>query len=79
MRYDDAQVRESPLDGDLPTRMPDGAVLVVHTTASPTIVQAVAARGAYGDPVLHVGALGQLREQSARRGGAARPRSPRSR
>lgn len=43
--FDDAQVREVCLDGDLPARMPDGAVLAVHTTGSPATVQAIAARG----------------------------------
>lgn len=43
--YDDEQVRAVCLEGELPARLPAGAVLVVHTTGSPRVVQALAARG----------------------------------
>ncbi|WP_326655991.1 NAD(P)-dependent oxidoreductase [Streptomyces sp. NBC_00385] len=44
--YDDEQVRAVCLEGELPAALSAGAVLVVHTTGSPRVVQALAARGA---------------------------------
>jgi 3-hydroxyisobutyrate dehydrogenase-like beta-hydroxyacid dehydrogenase len=102
--FSDEQVKEICLGGDLLATMPEGSVLVVHTTGSPRTVQAIAAAptaasrgigvldapvsggphdiaaghitllvggdqahldhakpvlGAYGDPILHLGALGR--------------------
>ncbi|MBI2694535.1 NAD(P)-dependent oxidoreductase [Mycobacterium nebraskense] len=42
--FTDQQVREVCLDGGLLAAMPPGSVLVVHTTASPKTIDAVAAR-----------------------------------
>ncbi|PXY33317.1 NAD(P)-dependent oxidoreductase [Prauserella endophytica] len=43
--FDDEQVREVCLGGDLTAGMADGSVLVVHTTGSPRTVEEIAARG----------------------------------
>ncbi|MGC7101506.1 NAD(P)-dependent oxidoreductase [Amycolatopsis lurida] len=43
--HDDEQVRAVCLHGGLIERMPAGAVLVVHTTGSPRVVEDIAARG----------------------------------
>ncbi|RBM21944.1 6-phosphogluconate dehydrogenase [Prauserella sp. PE36] len=43
--FDDAQVREVCLGGDLTAAMGGGSVLVVHTTGSPRTVEEIAARG----------------------------------
>ncbi|MGO9383140.1 MAG: NAD(P)-dependent oxidoreductase [Mycobacterium sp.] len=42
--FTDEQVREVCLDSDLLPAMPSGSALVVHTTASPKTIEAVAAR-----------------------------------
>lgn len=42
--FTDAQVRELCLDGGLLTAMAPGSALIVHTTTSPTTIEAVAAR-----------------------------------
>lgn len=42
--YDDDQVREVCLRGGLLSRMPEGSILVLHTTGSPDTAEAVAAR-----------------------------------
>ncbi|GAA4294115.1 NAD(P)-dependent oxidoreductase [Mycobacterium paraffinicum] len=42
--FSDQQVREVCLDGGLLSAMPPGSALVVHTTASPTTIDALAAR-----------------------------------
>ena len=44
--FNDEQVRAVCLDGPLLGAMPEGAVLVVHTTGSPRTAEAVAARAA---------------------------------
>ncbi|RAY17047.1 NAD(P)-dependent oxidoreductase [Actinomadura craniellae] len=44
--YTDDQVREICLDGGLLDEMPDGSLLVVHTTGSPSTAETIAARGA---------------------------------
>ncbi|MWA02456.1 NAD-binding protein [Actinomadura sp. LD22] len=44
--FDDAQVRDVCLGGDLPARMPRGSVAVLHTTGSPGTARAVAERAA---------------------------------
>jgi 3-hydroxyisobutyrate dehydrogenase-like beta-hydroxyacid dehydrogenase len=44
--YNDEQVRQVCLDGDLLHRMSSGSTLVVHTTGSPRTVEAIAARAA---------------------------------
>lgn len=47
--FTDAQVRQVCRDGALPATMAPGATLVVHTTASPKTIEAVAARAAHID------------------------------
>ncbi|WAC94194.1 NAD(P)-dependent oxidoreductase [Mycobacterium sp. Aquia_213] len=42
--FTDEQVREVCLDGALLSAMPSGSTLVVHTTASPKTIEAIAAR-----------------------------------
>jgi 3-hydroxyisobutyrate dehydrogenase-like beta-hydroxyacid dehydrogenase len=49
--FTDQQVRQMCLDGALLTTMPPGSTLVVHTTASPKTVAAVAARARHVDVV----------------------------
>jgi 3-hydroxyisobutyrate dehydrogenase-like beta-hydroxyacid dehydrogenase len=44
--HDDQQVRDVCLGGGLLEGMPDGSVLVVHTTGSPRTIEAIAARAA---------------------------------
>ncbi|BBY05646.1 6-phosphogluconate dehydrogenase [Mycobacterium noviomagense] len=44
--FTDEQVRQVCLDSDLLASMPPGSVLVVHTTASPATIEAIAARAA---------------------------------
>ncbi|SEG88109.1 3-hydroxyisobutyrate dehydrogenase [Thermomonospora echinospora] len=44
--FTDEQVREVCLDGGLLTAMPEGSVLVVHTTGSPGTAETLAARAA---------------------------------
>lgn len=49
--FSDDQVRRVCLDADLLTTMPSGSTLVVHTTASPTTMEAIAARADHVDVV----------------------------
>ncbi|OBF00463.1 6-phosphogluconate dehydrogenase [Mycobacterium sp. 852002-10029_SCH5224772] len=49
--FTDEQVRQVCLDGALLPTMPSGSVLVVHTTASPSTIEAVAARADHVDVV----------------------------
>ncbi|MDT5347004.1 MAG: hypothetical protein QOH91_291 [Mycobacterium sp.] len=42
--FTDEQVRQVCLDSDLLSTMPPGSVLVIHTTASPKTIEAIAAR-----------------------------------
>lgn len=49
--FTDDQVREICLDGALPAAMPPGSALVVHTTASPRTIEAIAAHAAGVDVV----------------------------
>ncbi|OBG27436.1 6-phosphogluconate dehydrogenase [Mycobacterium sp. 852002-51057_SCH5723018] len=49
--FTDQQVREVCLDGTLLATMPPGSTLVVHTTASPKTIEAVAARALHLDVV----------------------------
>lgn len=49
--FTDEQVRQVCLDGGLLPAMPSGATLVVHTTASPITVEAIAARADHVDIV----------------------------
>lgn len=44
--FTDDQLREICLDGGLLSSMPSGSALIVHTTASPATIQAIAARAA---------------------------------
>jgi len=44
--FTDSQVQEVCLDSDLLAAMPSGSALVVHTTASPATIEAIAARAA---------------------------------
>lgn len=46
--FTDAQVRQVCLDGALPASMPRGSTLVVHTTASPKTIEAIARAGHVG-------------------------------
>jgi 3-hydroxyisobutyrate dehydrogenase-like beta-hydroxyacid dehydrogenase len=47
--FDDEQVRQVCLDGTLLAAMPSGSALIVHTTASPLTIEAIAARAAGHD------------------------------
>lgn len=49
--FTDEQVRQVCLDGGLLPTMPSGSTLVVHTTASPATIEAIAARAAHVDVV----------------------------
>ncbi len=49
--FTDEQVRQVCLDGALLAAMPSGSALVVHTTASPKTIQAIAARAGDVDVV----------------------------
>jgi 3-hydroxyisobutyrate dehydrogenase-like beta-hydroxyacid dehydrogenase len=49
--FTDEQVRQVCLDGALLSTMPSGSTLVVHTTASPTTIEAIAARAGDVDVV----------------------------
>ncbi|MCA2261853.1 NAD(P)-dependent oxidoreductase [Mycobacterium marseillense] len=49
--FTDEQVRQVCLDGGLLPAMLSGSALVVHTTASPTTIEALAARAAHVDVV----------------------------
>ncbi|OBH06342.1 6-phosphogluconate dehydrogenase [Mycobacterium sp. E2699] len=49
--FTDEQVRRVCLDGELLPTMPSGSALVVHTTASPKTIEAVATRAACADDV----------------------------
>ena len=45
--FNDEQLRQVCLDGTLLATIPSGSALVVHTTASPSTIDAIAARGAH--------------------------------
>lgn len=49
--FTDEQVRQVCLDGGLPATMPPGSALVVHTTASPSTIEAIAVRANHVDVV----------------------------
>lgn len=49
--FTDEQVRQVCLEGGLLPTMPSGSALVVHTTASPTTIEAIATRAAHVDVV----------------------------